>query len=517
MTLLTFVILGTFIGSAVSGALVSKSNLENNFLVDNEFYAQKLAATTDSLFKSMLQNLRVESQEEELLTKDTETIQHTLNTILNATRFFNTVWFIDETGHVVSTAPHMDLEGQKANRVGAREALKKRVPLISEPYVGLNGHLIMLVSFPVYDENGGYVGFLGGSINLDENNSLSDILGEHPQHESGSYVYVVDSKGNIIYHPDFSRISENVKDNAVIKKVLKGKDGSQEVVNSKGITMLAGYASSNSSAGHWGIVSQTPKEAILEPTIELAKKVSLVTFPFIVLMYILTYILLQKLVKPIRDLAAYTQQITENTAVTKPRIPDWYSELKELKRAVLIAFDFYEKRANYAENESNIDPLTGYFNRRYLEKTIQDLDIYSIILFDIDHFKKINDQYGHSVGDEVLKYVASLVQKETRVNDLCFRIGGEEFLIVLPDTGLETAQIAAERIRKTLETTNSPTGKPVTVSIGIGNTSAMPIDFKALLNMTDQALYRAKREGRNKVVRADDLKTMNKGASSTLN
>lgn len=272
MTLLTFAILGTLIGSSVSSVLVSKSNLEKNYLVDNEFYAQKLDDTTDSLFKSMLQNLRIESQEEELSTKDTQTIQYTLNTTLNATRFFNTVWFVGETGHVVATAPHMDLEGQKANRVGAREALQKRVPLISEPYVGLNGHLIMLVSFPVYDENGVYAGFLGGSINLDENNSLSDILSEYSQHESGLYVCVVDSKGNIIYHPDLSRISENIKDNAVIKRVLKERNGSWEVVNSKGITMLAGYASSNSSAGHWGNVSQTPKEAILEPTIELAKK-----------------------------------------------------------------------------------------------------------------------------------------------------------------------------------------------------------------------------------------------------
>ncbi|MCI2255246.1 hypothetical protein L2D08_12800 [Domibacillus sp. PGB-M46] len=188
ITLLTFAILGTFTGNSVFSVLVSKSSLEKNYLVDNEFYAQKLAATTDSLFKSMLQNLRIESQEEELLTKNTQTIQHTLNTILNATRFFNTVWFIDETGHVVATAPHMDLEGQKANRAGAREALKKRVPLISELYAGLNGHLIMLVSFLVYGENGVYTGFLVGSINLDENNSLSDILGEYPQHESGSYM-----------------------------------------------------------------------------------------------------------------------------------------------------------------------------------------------------------------------------------------------------------------------------------------------------------------------------------------
>ncbi|OLN21282.1 hypothetical protein BTO30_15770 [Domibacillus antri] len=117
----------------------------------------------------------------------------------------------------------------------------------------------------------------------------------------------------------------------------------------------------------------------------------------------------------------------------------------------------------------------------------------------------MNDQYGHLAGDEVLKFVSKLVEKETRESDLCFRIGGEEFLIVLPGTDIEIAQTISEGIRRKMETTISPTGKPITVSIGIGNLPKMTNHFTDLLNITDQALYKAKQEGRNKIVVANSL------------
>jgi GGDEF domain-containing protein len=76
-------------------------------------------------------------------------------------------------------------------------------------------------------------------------------------------------------------------------------------------------------------------------------------------------------------------------------LPDWYFELKELKRGIFVAIDFYQKKLNDVENEAILDPLTGLYNRRTLESTIKRLDMYSIILFDIDHFKNVNDKYGH--------------------------------------------------------------------------------------------------------------------------
>ncbi|WP_445662623.1 GGDEF domain-containing protein [Cytobacillus sp. FSL H8-0458] len=133
---------------------------------------------------------------------------------------------------------------------------------------------------------------------------------------------------------------------------------------------------------------------------------------------------------------------------------------------------------------------------------MSELDRYSIILFDIDHFKAVNDLFGHQVGDEVLKFLSELVKRETRASDLCFRIGGEEFLIILPGSEVHITESVAERIRKTTEYTLSPSGKPITVSMGISSFPDSADSFSELMNKTDQALYKAKQEGRNRVVTA---------------
>ncbi|MFJ8265684.1 sensor domain-containing diguanylate cyclase [Peribacillus asahii] len=500
LTLLVFAMIGTFVGSVISSVIVSKNNLEKNYLIENQFYAKKLADTTDSLFKNMLKTLTIEAQDKEYVITDSKAIQLELERLLESTTFFNSLLFVDQTGFILATTTKEPLKNKQLNTVGAKEALEKKVPLISKPYLGVTGNLILLVSAPVFDDNGVYKGFLAGTIQLHEDNSLKKVLGQHPIHQNDSYVYVVDPYGNIIYHPDKTRINDNAKDNKVVQEVLKGKNGNKEVVNTKGIPLLAGYASSDSK---WGIISQTPKKSVIEPTIEMAKQVSLITIAFMIFVFILSLIIVKKIVTPIRKLAIYAKQITIDPTVTKPRIPDWYFELNGLKLAILVAVEFYEKKLTYAESESNLDPLTGYYNRRSLEQKLNTLDRYSIILFDIDHFKSVNDEFGHQVGDEVLKYLSRLVKKETRENDLCFRIGGEEFMIVLPDTDIEMSKTIAERIRKTIEDTISPTGKLITISIGIGHFPNTANNFTDLFSVVDKALYKAKQEGRNRVVTAN--------------
>jgi diguanylate cyclase (GGDEF)-like protein len=417
----------------------------------------------------------------------------------HATSYFNSTWFVNKTGRILASAPNIDVVGQKLNSIGVMEALEKRTPVISEPYIGITGKLILLISVPAYDESGVYSGFLAGTIHLEEDNSLKNILGKHPEHQNDSYVFVVDSKGDIIYHPDEDRNKDNVIENKTVQEVLKGNSGNQVVINSKGITMFAGYAPS-STISKWGIISQTPKEAVIKPTIEVVKQISLFTIPFMMFVFIFSVYMLKKIVNPISNLASYAQQITEDKSSPIPKIPEWYFELKELKQAILLSVRFYENKITDVESESNIDPLTGYYNRLSLEKSIHDLDFYSVILFDIDRFKSVNDRYGHQIGDEVLIYIAKLVRKETRESDLCFRLGGEEFLIILPETDIGAAKSLADRIRKTLETTDSPIGKPITVSMGIGSYPNTANHFSELLNKTDQALYRAKKEGRNQVI-----------------
>lgn len=162
------------------------------------------------------------------------------------------------------------------------------------------------------------------------------------------------------------------------------------------------------------------------------------------------------------------------------------------------------------EWSSITDPLTGLYNRRFMmQKLSEELERYkrynhqfAIVMIDIDHFKKINDQYGHDCGDMVLKEVTGVIKQQLRTNDCLVRWGGEEFLLLLPETNLEGSALMAERIRQQVEKRYIPYEENrihVTITLGITlYSTAMTID-KAI-NLADKALYDGKKAGRNRVV-----------------
>lgn len=156
------------------------------------------------------------------------------------------------------------------------------------------------------------------------------------------------------------------------------------------------------------------------------------------------------------------------------------------------------------------DGMTGLLNRKAVmdeleqvaEKANRGRGAFALLLTDVDHFKKINDTYGHQAGDEVLKAVAGRVRETIRQASKPGRYGGEEFLIVMPDTQTEMAYAAAERIRKSIasDPVTTPYGViPVTVSIGVAANDRAGGDPSRLLRAADEALYRAKNGGRNRV------------------
>jgi len=153
------------------------------------------------------------------------------------------------------------------------------------------------------------------------------------------------------------------------------------------------------------------------------------------------------------------------------------------------------------------DELTGAYNRRFLIETLTREQSraerlgtsFAVCLIDVDHFKAINDGFGHAAGDDVLKEFARLVPQELRAVDVWGRFGGEEFLIVLPGTGSEGAQSCAERIRTRCEAARFPGVPRVTITVGVA-TYAKKEPVTALLARADKALYEGKSGGRNRVV-----------------
>ena len=162
------------------------------------------------------------------------------------------------------------------------------------------------------------------------------------------------------------------------------------------------------------------------------------------------------------------------------------------------------------EQDSLTDPLTGLGNRRdfyhycqwILDTATGRPPIFSLAIADIDHFKRINDTYGHEVGDKVLRHVTDVLAGHIRSSDRLYRWGGEEFLVLMPRTGARDARLALERMRRTLEISPYVKDKlsvPFTISIGLYS-GVMNPDLASQIAKADQNLYVAKSTGRNKVV-----------------
>jgi two-component system cell cycle response regulator len=159
------------------------------------------------------------------------------------------------------------------------------------------------------------------------------------------------------------------------------------------------------------------------------------------------------------------------------------------------------------------DGLTGLHNRRYMESHVTTLveqatargKPLAVLVLDIDYFKSVNDTYGHDAGDDVLREFSDRLRKSIRGIDLACRFGGEEFVVVMPDTDMSVAGMVAERLRRRIATepfrvSNDSRAIEVTISIGMAALGSADDDAAAMLKRADQALYRAKRDGRNRVV-----------------
>ena len=158
--------------------------------------------------------------------------------------------------------------------------------------------------------------------------------------------------------------------------------------------------------------------------------------------------------------------------------------------------------------DARIDPLTGVLNRRALESSVRDRisseERFGVLFLDVDHFKSVNDKYGHYVGDQVLKAAAGALKKGIRPGDLLGRYGGEEFMILVAGAGPESARLVAKRLREAVFALEQIEGGPerVTISIGVAvfDPRQKQESYTELIKRADQALYAAKGAGRNCVV-----------------
>jgi diguanylate cyclase (GGDEF)-like protein len=320
------------------------------------------------------------------------------------------------------------------------------------------------------------------------------MLNEH-FYGDGSYVYVVDRQGHLIFHPNKNRINELVSGNTMIQKVISGKSSFEQTRNSLGNEYFIGYAYEKSSG--WGIVSQTPVSVLKEPLNELIMLMIVQGLPLFLLILLVALWISFVISKPLHQLAKFSEEAIAHNKLPADR-PTIHSKVYEVRQLTHHIHNHFDQ----LNSENRMDGLTGVANRKTFEWVMQEWIVnkhpFCLVLLDLDHFKKINDTYGHLKGDEVLMFVTSIMQTFSRTEDVCFRFGGEEFGILVKTENIETAASLAERLRGEIEISKNPIGDAVTISLGIAAYPEHAQQSTEIIAKADAALYQSKANGRNK-------------------
>ena len=219
---------------------------------------------------------------------------------------------------------------------------------------------------------------------------------------------------------------------------------------------------------------------------------------WLITVIVVTVWLASKIARPLKKL---TTSVERAEIQKLEEINDWYYEAHSLKKVVQNIAISSESKIVDLMNQLNLDSLTGIPNRRRMDQVLNELIVnkvpHTIVLIDLDDFKSINDTYGHIVGDEVLKAFANHLQENIEQQGLCFRYGGEEFMMILPSTTIDVALALVENLRIKQEMLDTGCGRSVTMSAGITAFTANIKTANQIIKIADQALYKAKQSGRN--------------------
>ncbi|MGN7477483.1 sensor domain-containing diguanylate cyclase [Solibacillus silvestris] len=499
---IVFVLIGTLLNLYYSTNAL-KQSLTNNYLESNNNYSNKLAEGTEYI----IHNLQLTITALANLASKTEFTQEHLDIFYESEKeHFNSIFIADENGVIQLISPHEfqsedNITIKAGTKIDAKimeRALREKKPFISDTYETASGTLLFLVTAPIFREQKNMGGVMVSTVYLENNNVIDTILGTHAYND-GSFVYAVDRNGRILYHPNREKIFSNASKDPVVKKLLDGKSGFKKVTDAQGDEFFAGFTYIDNLG--WGIISLTPASAINGPINDLLINLITQSFTFLVFLLIFASIIVKILTKPLTKLAEYSERSLLNKDISASKdemlyINSHIYEINQLNRQV-------KSHLMMLNQELQLDGLSGLANRRNFDATINkwvaQKKPFSLILLDIDNFKQINDHYGHLVGDDVIKFVASILSSFTQNDDVAFRYGGEEFGVLLKGKNELEAFDLAEQIRAKIAETKSPMGRAITISLGVTSYKAHDMYASSIIGRADKGLYVSKENGKNKV------------------
>ena len=398
-----------------------------------------------------------------------------------------------------------------------------------------SGKPVIIFSAPVWSE-GNIVGVVQGSVRLNRLNEIMSFTHEH----RALKTYLVNKEGYMItesWHREKLSSNGRIKDTAVlelelqtagIRQALLGKTITGEFTDYMGEQVLGAYRWLPDR--QWVLVAELNRAEIMGSVKEYQSSAVWASLAVIFLGFIpIGVVFAFSITGPITRLRNMVNVISQGNWDQRVRVES-FQEIAALAETFNQMAEKIEKseeeiqakqaelleKNRLLEQLATTDPLTQVYNRRYilgrlpseLAHAVRYGEKLSTIMIDLDHFKKVNDTYGHSVGDQALLGVVEVINQTIRKADIMGRWGGEEFIVICPNTGREAAAALAERIRQRVEEAEFTTAEgiriPLSISMGVAEFCLkFPEVFQDTEDMiirADKALYKAKNSGRNKVV-----------------
>lgn len=484
--------------------IYQKNSIEDSLLDANLAYARKLADTTDRYLDFAQRELAWSTSQ--ILSTDPIASKNELESLNFRTDIFNSLIIVDAQDILVMSSPPLPSRiGIKVHSKMSKQMLTARQPMITQPFISVAGNLMIMLIHPIQTPEGRYLGFMGGSIYLKKHNMLSDILSLHFFGKDIS-ITIVDNDGRIIYDPTSAHESNIIPLPSEVKVALRKNKNGYFIGHDGGKENLVGYA--NLTKTDWNIFVSTPANTITDTLKNTLEKISGMVLTILLLVAAGMAFISSRIARPLEQLARYVKA-TDNSMLPEKlsTIRVWYQEAALLRNSLEKNLRSVSARLAELSDEALTDPLTGLLNRRGFNEQSSQMNnskVLSVIAVDIDYFKKINDRFGHEIGDKVLVHIADMLKLTCRDSDIISRFGGEEFIILIPDTALSSAIVIAERIRQAIAGADFPESSHVTISAGVSGRQEYGCDLEQLLRNADAALYQAKLQGRNRVVISDN-------------
>jgi diguanylate cyclase (GGDEF)-like protein len=387
------------------------------------------------------------------------------------------------------------------------------------------------VAFPVRDAVGRITGVLGAHLSWDFASALRQATLRTTDPESGTQLLVLANDGKVLLGGTMLSTPFSPAEIARMKARHSGT-----FVDDNGPTrMLAAYATSDARLDYpglgWIVVARQPYATALAPVHALVRNITVIGIAAAALGVLLALVIAGRIARPIHALTVEADRLGREPGSSMLSRHAGSSEVLQLStalRSLLRRIGFAEQRTHEAElrategaqqyahdvqmlrRMAETDPLTNLMNRRaFLAAANDAFDYYrrydrpiAMLMVDIDHFKQVNDTYGHAAGDAVIKRIGELIEDALRTTDKIGRFGGEEFLVLLREVDETSARTLASRIQERIAVTPVGYGSkevPVSVSIGVALVAPCDRDVSDTIERADRGLYVAKNTGRNRV------------------